>query len=458
MDTLDEAFAHIGVEGYDHFLTVARACVDSRNNIEVCDFVAHYDYIAQFRQRLESDFAKADPIRPKTPLYKQLRPQMRASLDLLREGLSKVQAFIGGAEVELLIEGCADGREAILTLRETAYKLEKEEASLPNPNSSIGELAAMIEFVQKGMFEPDALSNRCKQFIQACRRYREDVTMWKNSASAPVRKAKRIEGSTVEFSLVAALGLEPAKPQEVEVDKPLTPEVLILNEAEAACQKLLDVEDLLLEICEVCTGRQLNLLGALKQELLASEAELKKAYAKLEELSRPVRRCLQCSAEAELTAKICTACGARLAEIIDQKSSVSIMAQEAVAPQRRLSYFVQVEEAIETFRDGKSDLERLQQVIDWFAGRVRAGQDTIKSLTPPNHANEPEAQTRSEEAREHFAKGNQAIQACVRELQAFLLVQSNQIHLDTALEQLKIAEREMLLFQDLIVDRSKAKR
>lgn len=457
MENLESAFAPTGVEGYDCFLQVARACVDSRNNIEVCGLVDQLEYIDDFRKRLESDFNRADPLRPKTPLYKQLRPLLRNSFDLFREGLSKVRAYIGGAEVSLLAEGCFDAREALLSLRENGDKLAQEESTLPSPNSAIGELMAMMEFVQKGMFEPSALAARCKEFISACKRYREDVNLWKTTSATPPSKSKRSEGSSVEFSLVAALGLEPPK-LTTEEEKPPSLESLLLDEANSACQKLLDVEDLLQEVCQMCASRQLTDLNALRLELKDSEADLMAAYAKLQKLSQPVRRCLQCSAEADLAAKVCTACGARLPEVIDQKSTVSLMAGEAPEGRRRLANFVQVETAVENYRDGQIDLEQLQKVIDWFAARVRGGQERIKTLTPPNHSNDPEAQARSEVAREHFTKGNQAIQACVKELQAFLMVQSNQTHLDTAIEQLQIAEKEMLLFEEQIVDRKKAKR
>jgi hypothetical protein len=457
LNSLEKAFAPTGVEGYDCFLQVARACVDSRNNIEVCGLAEQLEYIDDFRKRLESDFNRADPLRPKTPLYKQLRPLLRDSLDLFREGLSKVRAYLGGAEVELLVEGCFDARGALLALKENGDKLAQEEATLPSPTSAISELMAMMEFVQKGMFEPSALAARCKEFILGCKRYREDVNLWKTTSATPPSKSKRGEGSSVEFSLVAALGLEPAKPA-VQEEKPPSLESLLLDEANAACQKLLDVEDLLQEVCELCASRQLAHLDDLRIELKESEIELQAAYAKLQKLSQPVRRCLQCSTEADMAAKVCTSCGARLPEMIERKSTVSLMAAEASEGRRRLANFVQVEEAVENYRDGKIDLEQLQRVIDWFASRVRGGQERIKTLTPPNHANDPDAQARSEVAREHFTKGNQAIQACVKELQSFLMVQSNQGHLDTALEQLLLAEKEMLLFEEQIIDRSKASR
>lgn len=454
--TLEEAFAPIGVEGYDAFLTVARACADSRNNIEVCNFVEHFEYIEAFRIRLESDFQKSDPLRPKTPLYRKIRPQLRQGFDLFREAMVKIQAFIGGAEVQLLIEGCYEAGEALVGLREDSHLLTKEESELPKPNSAITELLAMLKFVESGMFEPAALANRAEDFLKACRRYREDVEVWR-AGRLPSSGPRAATGG--EFSLAAALGLEIPKAAPKPENKVASVDDQLLEESQNTCEELLLLESTLTDLVHHCRGTRPANLAEIRASLQESEGVLKKLQAKLELLGKPRIFCLHCSQEAQASDRVCSKCGAKLPEQFAERSRESILEGQNQQPQGppRFANFVQMEEAIENYRDGKIDLDRFQKVIDWFSARVRGGQEQIKKLPPPPPSADEETEARAEKARTHFQASNQSLQQLSRDLQSFL-VQQNQALLDSALEHLRKAESEMVQFRELMMDSGPGRR
>ena len=359
----------------------------------------------KFRRHLEASFLQADPLRPRTPLYLKNRALIKESFEAFRQGMRKIEKFISGRSAHHLAEGCQQAGQALAKLRQLSRELSEEEAGFPRPETLVEELLASLDFLDQGILDPPIILTRVEDFRSRCRKVREDLAQWSKSKS---------------------------KQEELGVP------------VQTTGRHLSEIEHLLETLVLHIKGERLCDGAEVKANLKRLGDQLKADHDEIMRIITPQVACPQCGQKNPASAKVCQSCAARLIQAdLSEASTWSAIDETQQQPKPRFAYLMQVEEALESFLAGESEIADLHSITDWFAQRVQVGYERFKQMPPPRESTDPAQRAETEAIHTGFEQGSMALLSCARDMQRFLATLQREL-LSHALDSLREGEKLML--------------
>lgn len=352
-------------------LEAARLCYEDPARVVSSHLQEHLRHVAEARRHLDAQYNHNAKLRPRTPLFKEIDPQIRKQFEEFRAGLKLVERYLDGGPNEELKAGCLQARRAVDQLLDLTARLRDEEATFPAYSDSpiIHEIIHVALGVAKGEIPPEMLRARLDGFRAQVKRLLSDYGQWAQG--------------TPETPAVADL-----LPQ---VEKGLTALSLGLD-----------------EMALFYLDKQKGHLRQGGELVLKASTALQNLQSRLHKALAPSPICPRCSLENPPGTRICTGCESRLPEVESNPTSMSIkVGGEAEAP--RFAYVERVEEAVAGFRRGDVPEPELKATLEWFSQRVAGGRSQLNALKPPERFPSAEAERHAQAVRERMEKASQLL-------------------------------------------------
>jgi len=352
-------------------LEAARLCYEDPERVVSSHLQEHLRHVAEARRHLDAQYNHNVKLRPRTPLFKEVDPQIRKQFEEFRAGLKLVERYLDGGPNEELKAGCLQARRAVDQLLDLTARLREEEATFPVYSDSpiIHEIIHIALGVAKGEIPPELLRSRLDGFRAQVKRLLADHAQWTRS--------------TPETPAVAEL-----LPQ---VEKGLTALGLGLD-----------------EMALFYLDKQKGHLRQGGELVLKASEALQNLQQRLTKALAPSPICPRCARENPPGTRICVGCDSKLPEVESNLTSLSIkVGGEGETP--RFAYVERVQEAVAGFRSGDLSEAELKATLEWFSQRVSGGRSQLNALKPPERFPNAEAERHAQAIRERVEKASQLL-------------------------------------------------
>lgn len=383
----------------NELIRAAQSCAENpQDKTAARELASRLKFMAVFVDQLKAQYRSSKELRPNTSLIKELDPSIRQEMERLKAGLKRIDRWLDDRRQEHLEDGCRAAREAADTMLSAFDRLRSEEETFPTYSRSplVNELANVAMGVVRGHAPEDALKVRLEAFY----------TYWKKTMG----DAREWLKSPAENEQVSTLAAEvPGQMEKLKAG--------------------------LKEMSRYFSDKKKAHLEKGVEAITKSAERLLELRSQILDASIPKLVCPRCSFSNAPGSRVCGKCQARLPELA--VGSASTMELQAGAPtQERFAYLVRLENAVDSYLEGRTTASELRPTIEWFAANVRQGKRNLDALKPPSSYPSDEIRQGAEAARGTMDQASRLFVEGVEHLERFFSAEERH-QLDTGMERIR---------------------